>query len=100
MVLNYIMQHFRTKNWAVIATVTKGEELYQWSVKTFWKHIESTCLDPSFLTTFMDLTFWFWLLLFLLWLPPELGWGVIHEALDHMGPNQCEATECTLLHHK
>lgn len=51
-------------------------------------------------TYFVVVTFWFRLLLFLLWLLPQLRWGIVHEALDHVGSNQSNATECPLLHHK
>lgn len=64
--------------------------------------VDGTTLSTIFITSFIALTVWFWLWLFvvLLWLPPELRRGVIHEALDHMGPDQSEPTECPMLHHK
>ena len=45
-------------------------------------------------------TFWFRLLFFLLRLLPQLRWGVVHEVLDHVGSDQSESAECSMLHHK
>lgn len=53
-----------------------------------------------FITSLTALTFWFRLLLVLLWLPILVSWGVVHEALDHIGPNQSKPTECPLFHYE
>lgn len=44
--------------------------------------------------------FWFCLFVVILWLPLERTRGIIHEALDHMRPNQSKPTKRPMLHHK
>ena len=54
----------------------------------------------SSITSFTALTFRFWLVIFLLFLPPKLSRGVVHEALDHVGSHQSHPTEGPMLHHE
>lgn len=51
-------------------------------------------------TSLVALTFLFRLLLFLLLPAPELRRGVVHETLNHVGPDQSESTEGSMFHHK
>ena len=52
------------------------------------------------IVTFIALTLPFGFFLLLVWLPPELRRAVVHEALDHVGPDQSEPTEWPLLQYE
>lgn len=60
-----------------------------------------TIVNTTSITSFIALTLWFgWWFFLLIWLPPDLTWGIVHEALNHVGSDQSEPTKCPMLHHK
>lgn len=61
------------------------------------RHKYSTLTDSGFAFTIL---LWFRLFVVILQLPSKRTRGIIHEALDHVRPNQSQPTKRPMLHHK